>query len=50
MSTLVKSLFVAAALFAGAASITAASAQPDYALNQACNGSTFTPHGIWDCR
>ena len=50
MSTFIKSIVVAAALFAGASSITAASAQSGFGLNPACNGSTFTPHGIWDCR
>ena len=49
MSTFVKSLFVAAALFAGAQSINTASAM-SAGLTAACQSGSFSQHGIWDCR
>jgi hypothetical protein len=45
MSTFIKSLVVAAALASGALAVTSANA-----MNAACQGGSFTQHGIWDCR
>lgn len=49
MTTFVKTFIVAAALFAGAQSITAASAQGE-GIRMACQAGSITPHGVWDCR
>jgi len=48
MNTFLKAAVVAAALFAGANSLVAAPAESN--LMPSCTGSTFTPHGVWDCR
>ncbi|MFN0217451.1 MAG: hypothetical protein ACKVP4_01410 [Hyphomicrobium sp.] len=47
MTTLLKSLVVAAALAASAGSITSASAN---AVQMACQSGQITVHGVWDCR
>lgn len=49
MTTFVKTFIVAAALFAGTQSITAASAQSE-GIRMACQAGSITPHGVWDCR
>ena len=49
MTNFAKTLLIAAALFAGATSFTAAYAMSN-GLIDACQSSSFTPHGVWDCR
>ena len=49
MTNFAKTLVIAAALFAGANSITAAYAASN-GLQAACQSGSFTPRGVWDCR
>jgi hypothetical protein len=47
MTTILKSIIVAAALAASGASISTASAD---AVRMACQSGQITTHGVWDCR
>ncbi len=49
MSNIFKTILVAAALVAGAGSITTVSAMTAGDI-AACQSGSFSPHGIWDCR
>ena len=49
MTTFLKALVIAAGLFAAVNSITIASAMTAGDIAE-CQSSSFSPHGIWDCR
>ncbi len=49
MTNFVKAFAVAAALFAGAQSISTASAETN-GSSVSCMTGSLTPHGSWDCR
>lgn len=49
MTTFLKTLVVAAALFTGVSATTTAFAQPGFSRDS-CSGSSLNQHGVWDCR
>ena len=50
MSTFLKVVVAALALSATAGSMAYAAYDSGVGLRDACEASSYTPHGVWDCR